>query len=660
MPDAFYFLLLGFLPVLLAVCPRSYCAVAAVVMITLQTLVSSLWAIQSLEGGLTLTMNAGWHFWGVPVELSVDPLSAFFILVINLTMLTGAVYALGYSRAYGYKSRGEFALHFISFVLLHFAMLLVTLLQNGLLFLFAWELMSVSSFFLVIFEGERSNTLSAGFNYLIQMHIAAFLLLVGFVLLEAETGSMTFAALSVYFANPQPIWLFLVFFAAFSIKAGFIPFHTWLPHAHPAAPSYVSGVMSGVMIKMGVYGLARVLLHTRSNALTIGLIVLGTAAVSGVSGVMVAIIQHDLKRLLAYSSIENIGIIGIGLGIGMIGVGLNHPWMAFLGFSGGLLHVLNHSLFKSLLFYGAGTVYQQCHTRNIEKLGGLIKSMPQTAILFLIGSLAICGLPPFNGFVSEFLIFSALLDGVKTMDPFWGVVALAGLLALAIIGGLAIYCFTKAFGLVFLGTPRSHQEQEPHEAPLSMRLPQYLIALLIVGIGLAPWTTLSLLKPVVLQFVPFSVEATSSSVDTLRNVGLGAFVLIALSVALYLIRTGVLRDRTVAYGPTWGCGYTGSTGRMQYTATSYTESYTHLVKPALNLSVKYDPIAPADLFPRTRPFSTHSEDLIEAKGFLRIVQLLTTLIDRAARLQTGQMRHYVLYAFVFLLILFVLTFLRWI
>lgn len=658
MPDALLFLLLTAAPLIIAILPRHYCASAALALIALQSAISGQWAVQTMATGRSLTLNTGWQYWGAPVEFIIDPLSAFFILVVDLTMLTGAIYALGYSRGYTYKSRGEFVIHFICFVALHQAMLLVTMLQQGLLFLLAWELMSVSSFFLVIFEGERPNTLSSGFNYLIQMHVAALLLLVGFVLLEAETGEMTFGALSAYFAGHDPLYLFLLFFAGFALKAGFIPFHTWLPHAHPAAPSYVSGVMSGIMIKMGIYGLMRVLQHVHANAVIIGLVILGVAAVSGVYGVMLAIIQHDLKRLLAYHSIENIGIIGIGLGTGMIGVGLNHPMMAFLGFAGGLLHVLNHSLFKSLLFYGAGAVYRQCHTRNIEKLGGLVKSMPHTAGLFLIGSLAICGLPPFNGFVSEFIIYAGLLDSLKAVSPFWGMATFLGLLALAVIGGLAIYCFTKAFGLVFLGHPRSERAHVSEDVPLIMRLPQYAIVLAILGIGLFPAPVLRLLTPVVSLYAP-PPDGVSVFTDTLERIGYGAGALIGLSLSMYLLRCLARRGRTTGYGPTWGCGYTGPAGRMQYTATSYAESYTRLVHPALNISVKYDPVASTDLFPRRRHFATHSEDLIEAQGYMRLIGMLSRLIDRAARLQTGQMRHYVLYAFVFLLILFTLTFMGW-
>jgi formate hydrogenlyase subunit 3/multisubunit Na+/H+ antiporter MnhD subunit len=250
------------------------------------------------------------------------------------------------------------------------------------------------------------GTLKAGINYLIQSHISIILLTIGFIWVSSSTDSYDFDAISAYSAHVIPAVSFLLFgcfFLGFAFKAGFIPFHTWLPYAHPAAPAHVSAIMSGVIIKLGIFGILRMLLLIDRNQLMIGYVILVVSFVTGVYGVMLAIIQHNLKKLLAYHSIENIGIIGMGIGLGSIGLGLDKPVLTFAGFSGALLHTLNHSLFKSLLFYSAGSVHQVTHTMNIEKLGGLIKQMPQTATLFLIASLAITGLPPLNGFVSEFL-----------------------------------------------------------------------------------------------------------------------------------------------------------------------------------------------------------------------------------------------------------------
>ena len=290
--------------------------------------------------------------------------------------------------------------------------------------------------------------------------------------------------LTQYFSGHPNILLFLLFFIGFGIKAGFVPLHTWLPEAHPAAPSHISGVMSGVMIKMGIYGILRVLLSVQTDLLWIGTIILGVSLISGLLGVMTAILQHDLKRLLAYHSIENIGIIGIGIGLGIIGKATGNDALALLGLSGGLLHVLNHSLFKSLLFYGAGSVYRSTHTRHIDHLGGLIKKMPYTAVFFLIGSLAICGLPPFNGFISEYLIYLGMFKSLSGASLYQIITILFSIIGLTLIGGLAIFCFTKAFGIVFLGQPRSDEVSHAKESGIGMMIPQIIIIVFILMIGL--------------------------------------------------------------------------------------------------------------------------------------------------------------------------------
>ena len=301
---------------------------------------------------------------------------------------------------------------------------------------------------------------------------------------------------------PVSITLFVLLFIGFAFKAGFVPFHTWLPYAHPAAPSHISGMMSGVIIKLGIFGILRMLLLIKTGYLVIGEIILLFSIVSGLYGVILAIVQHNLKKLLAYHSIENIGIIGIGIGIGTIGLGLHNDFLAIAGFFGGLLHILNHSLFKSLLFYSAGSVYQQTGTLNVEKLGGLIKKMPHTAALFLIAALAICGLPPLNGFISEFLIFSGLFAGLKSESFSFSLFILTAIASLVIIGGLAIICFTKAFGVVFLGNRTPPYQHEPKEVSFIMLLPKYMVAAMIVLIGVFPQFFLWLLKNPVSLFVP--------------------------------------------------------------------------------------------------------------------------------------------------------------
>ena len=335
--------------------------------------------------------------------------------------------------------------------------------------------MSLASFFLVTFEYEKPMVRQAGWIYLIATHIGTAFLIVFFILLGRQAGSLDFDKVSAIPSSLANI-MFLLAVVGFGTKAGFMPFHVWLPYAHPAAPSHVSAVMSGVMIKTGIYGLVRALTLLGMPPAWWCWVLIGIGAVSGVLGVLFALAQHDLKRLLAYHSVENIGIITIGLGVGLLGINTNSPTLAILGFGGGLLHVINHAVFKGLLFLGAGSVLHSSETGHIDLLGGLIKRMPVTAFTFLIGSIAISGLPPLNGFISEFLIYLGIFkNGISAR--FASIIpALVVIGSLALIGGLALACFTKAFGVIFLGEPRSNHAKEAHEVGFCMKFSMVILA----------------------------------------------------------------------------------------------------------------------------------------------------------------------------------------
>ncbi|MCK9422177.1 MAG: NADH-quinone oxidoreductase subunit E [Bacteroidales bacterium] len=608
-------------------------------------------------------LNAPWNFvaggsFGV-ITFTLDSLSAFFVLITNFAVFAGMLYSQGYLNPYRLsKSPAQLALHNFSFVWLQLSMLAVLMLRDGLAFLIAWELMAVSSFMLVLFEAEKRSTLKTAVNYLIQMHVGLVLLVIAFLLCEADTGQMNFDALQVYFSRHPNSPLFFLFFAGFAIKAGFIPFHTWLPDAHPAAPSHVSGVMSGVMIKMGIYGIVRVLTYVQSDFIIIGLALLIISSITGLLGVMMAIVQHDLKKLLAYHSIENIGIIGIGIGLGTMGLGLNNPILVSLGFAGGLLHVFNHSLFKPLLFFSAGSVYKAYHTRNIEQLGGVIHKMPQTAGLFLLGALAICGLPPLNGFISEFLIYIGLIKGLSAGNAYQSLTFLMVLISLTLIGGLAIFCFTKVFGIVFLGTNRTIPKSEISEAEKGMLIPQYLIAILIVLIGLVPIIFINPILGVInAQFhtLPGAFPVSLSPVFT--QIGTLGVILILVTGTILLVRNEILKKRRVEKGPTWGCGYTASTPRQQYTGTSYTTNFGELAQPVLRQEEEFQPIQEEEIFPGMRFYAIHPTDIFRL-AINRIIDICMLVLKKIARLQTGNIQHYILYAFVFILIIFVLLYLK--
>ena len=379
---------------------------------------------------------------------------------------------------------------------------------NGLLFLMCWEGMSLASFFLVMSEHERESVRRAGWTYLVAMHLGTAFLLVLFLLLGRDSGSLDFDRFSV---GPGTAGVaFLLAIVGFGTKAGFIPVHVWLPEAHPAAPSHVSAVMSGVMIKTGIYGLLRTLTFLGPMPAWWGWTLLATGVVSGILGVLFALAQHDLKRLLAYHSVENIGIIALGLGIGMLGVSYGIPAMAVLGFLGGLLHVFNHAIFKSLLFLGAGAVQQSTGLRDIEHLGGLLKRMPITGGAFLVGACTISGLPPLNGFVSELLIYLGALAGVaegnRASGHSWALLGVLVIGGLALIGGLAGACFTKAFGCVFLGEPRSAQAHDGREAGSTMRVAMLLLAGACIVIGLTAPLWPIVMEGAVLQLIPASAQ----------------------------------------------------------------------------------------------------------------------------------------------------------
>jgi formate hydrogenlyase subunit 3/multisubunit Na+/H+ antiporter MnhD subunit len=451
----------------------------------------------------------------------------------------------------------------------------------------------------------------------------------------------------------------MVFFVGFGLKAGFIPLHTWLPHAHPAAPSHISGVMSGVIVKLGIYGILRVAFNLKSEFFVLGEILLVISVFTSVFGIINAAVHRDIKKMLAYCTIENIGIIGIGIGIGLIGVGANNPILYFLGFGGALLHVLNHSLFKSLLFFSAGSVYQQTHTRDMDKLGGLMKSMPRTSLLFLVGSVAIGGLPPFNGFISEFLIYSGLIEGLKLQSSIQILIMLLSLAGLSIVGGLSILTFTKTFGTVFLGTERQKPVHKPHEVSVLMLIPQYFIVAAMLTIAFFPGfyvdfigrilTPLSF-RPLTSGFQPFG-----NYVGILRNISFYSFVMILLIIALVMIRKFITASASQTISLTWGCGYTVPSSRLQYTGKSFSKSLSKMFNFVVIERKQYDELKNGEIFPEVRDYKSHYHDFFEFRFIKSITNRLIYTANYFNFVQNGRVQSYILYGLVFMLIIFLLT-----
>jgi len=624
--------------------------IAAVSAITIQVALASIVSISVFTGTSVDYSYIGSYITGA-IPIRVDYLSAWFILVISFTFLTGAFFGMQYMKQYKDQT-ANLSLHAIAYLLAYTALVDICIVQNGLALLVVWEIMALSSFIIIIFEHTKKDVLKAGINFLIQSHLCILFLTLSFMWVKIKTGTFDFTGITAYTGQVPTlvsIGLFIFFFFGFAIKAGFVPFHTWLPLAHPAAPAHVSGVMSGVIIKIGIYGILRVLLLIKTDFIAIGYFILIISVISGLYGVMLAIVQHNLKKLLAYHSIENIGIIGMGIGLGCLGIGYNNQPLIFLGFGGALLHTLNHSLFKSLLFFTAGNVYSYVHSLNIDSLGGLIRKLPRTAILFLVGSLAICGLPPFNGFISEFLIYIGMFKSISGLGFSVTVLMMFAILGLVLIGGLAMICFTKAFSIVFLGSPRHISLEDVHNEEKASVSPLYPIVFLILAIGLVPTLFLNIISLPISQYagvMPINAEIITDYGKTLSLIGLYAAILIAFVVLVYLLRRYFNKNTIQSVNETWGCGYVGPTNKLQYTASSYIRTYRKLVQPIFKIR-KFKADAQG-IFPNKAHHETHPYDKIEDWLIDKPLGLIRRFLSRFTFLQNGNVQAYILYGFIFI------------
>jgi len=626
--------------------------IIAFTLVLLNSLISGYLSIQSLTGHEFSYILPGNVITG-QIPIRIDALSGWFILIINVVFITGGWYGLFYMNAYQ-DQRKKVSLHAISFIMLYTAIVSMMTIQNSVGFLIAWEVMMFSAFLCVTFEHEKEITLRAGINYLIQSHISVVFLVVGFLWVFFKTGSYDFQAITTFSASlpgSVALFLFMIFFVGFAIKSGFVPFHTWLPYAHPAAPAHISGIMSGVLIKCGIYGILRMLLLIKADFTSIGYMILTISLISGLYGVMLAIVQHDLKKLLAYHSVENIGIIGIGIGIGCIGLGAGNLVIVSLGFAGALLHTANHALFKSLLFYTSGMVYQATHTLNIDHLGGLIKKMPQTTFLFLTAAVAISGIPPFNGFISEFILYTGLYQLLlsATLHPLIFILFL--ILGLVLTGGLAMLCFTKAFGIIFLGTARKEFQHEVKEGPFLQILPLYFIAFFILFIGVYPKLFLDILQKPIELFTGIPGVANKilqgETFGVLTPISIAVLGLIVLTVMIFLLRRWVLRKQMIAVGSTWGCGYTAPTAKLQYTAGSFVRSYVKLNRPTLLFSKKEKGVI--GVFPAESNYESHAHDELEKWLVDKPVKAFKSFLKRFLFIQNGSLQSYILYGVLFIL-----------
>ncbi len=593
-----------------------------------------------LSGAAELSYRGAWPVPGASLALALDPLAALFLLPTFVVGALCALYGHEYLLASHSAARAGRASFFFNILLASIAA--VFLARNAVLFLVCWEVMAVSSFFLVTLEDDEAQVRSAGWTYLVASHLGTAVLVAFFALLGGRDGSLDFHDFQAVGGRSAGL-LFLLALLGFGVKAGLVPLHVWLPEAHPAAPSHVSALMSAVMIKTGVYGIARTLTLLGPPAPWWGWVLVGLGAVTGIAGVMFALAQHDLKRLLAYSSVENVGIITMGLGVGVLGVASGSPWLAALGFAGGLLHVINHALFKGLLFLGAGAVLAATGTRRMDRLGGLLRLAPWTGAAFLVGAAAISGLPPFNGFVSEFLILLGAAKGVATLPAQAVAPLLVVLGALALVGGLTAALFAKAFGIVFLGEPRASLPPAAADPGAPMRLPLVVLAAACPAMGLlSPWIVPGLRGAV----ETLHGGAAAGAVLQRAASWLGAFVacaaaVIALTSLLFALRRRLLAGREVRSAATWACGYADPTPRMQYTASSFTYPLTSLLRPLLGTRLRA--ALPKGLFPRKASLATETPDAAVERLFRPLLEGIERAATRLRGLQHGRLRLYVMY-----------------
>jgi hydrogenase-4 component B len=624
-------------------------------------------SIAGLAGG-TLQLNIPDLLPIGGTALGVDRTSAFFVLVIAVGAIPASLYALGYTR--DAERAGKHSLAWMGFAFNAFlaTMVLVALARNVLTFLVLWEAMSLASYFLVMTEHEREDVQRAGWVYLVMTHAGFVALLIGLVLMAHATGTMNFdewrAASSKLDETTRSI-VFILLALGFGSKAGVIPLHIWLPRAHPAAPSHVSALMSGVMIKLGVYGLVRIGFDWLGvGPAWWGGAVLIVAAVSAVLGVLYALVAHDLKRLLAYHSVENIGIILLGVGAGMLFKTYQLDALAALALVAGLYHTLNHATFKSLLFMGAGAILHATHTRNMEEMGGLIKRMPQTAVFFLIGSVAIAALPPFNGFISEWLTFQALLLSFQISAHAVNLIFAVAVAALALTSGLAAACFVKAFGVTFLALPRSEHAEHAHEVEWTMRAGMALLALACLALGVAPFIILPALNATAFDLTRAYADLRFDANLLIANDAFAsvsplwlALALVALLAAIPLALRVIGANARRRYYETWGCGRALQTARFEYTATAFANPFKRVFSilycPVKELDIEFHP--ESRFFVQTIAYRNEARSVFEDILYNPLIRLVRWGAREARIVQSGNVHTYLLYILIALVVLLVAT-----
>jgi Formate hydrogenlyase subunit 3/Multisubunit Na+/H+ antiporter, MnhD subunit len=622
----------------------------------------------------SLDVNLPWSFFGINLHFGIDPLAAFFITIISTLSLAVSVYSYGYVNAYvGKHNVGVLGSFYNLFVL---SMLALVSSSSSFMFLFFWETMSLVSYFLVIFEHQNSQVRRAGFIYIVMTHIGTAFIAIAFLLLYRATGNFSLIHSGAFAQNLSPTLktaIFLLTMVGFGTKAGIVPLHIWLPKAHPAAPSNVSALMSGVMLKTAIYGFIRIVIDVLGvGPIWWGVLVLVIGTISALLGVMYALMEHDIKRLLAYHSVENIGIILMGIGVALIFISYGYNNLAMIALTAGLFHVFNHAVFKGLLFLGAGSVHFSIHTKNIEKMGGLLKRMPWTGFFFLIGSISISAIPPFNGFVSEWFTYQSLLElasgklgtTLTIMGPVFGA-------ALALTGALAAACFVKAFGIQFLALPRSTNSEKAQEVPRSMLIGMGFLASLCLIFGVMPFLIIGLLSPVTFSLIGVETVPILGGyrwLNVFSSIGQGMpfgstslsplvilIVLLSIFLLAYLVIYKSGKAREVRISETWNCGME-LTPRMEYTATSFSKPiriiFRTIFQPTREINREY---VHKPYFTSRIKYNGKIKLIFEDSLYRPQFKYFLKVADKFRVLQSGSIQLYLGYIFVALIVLLIFS-----
>ncbi|MCK3657495.1 hydrogenase 4 subunit B [Pasteurellaceae bacterium Pebbles2] len=592
-------------------------------------------------------------------SIRIDELNAFMVCVISLLVIVSALYSFSYVQEYKGKGAGTMGFFMNLFIA---SMVALATTDNAFFFLVFFEMMSLASYFLVITEQDENAT-NAGLLYFFIAHAGSVLIMIAFFIFYCYAGSFEFEAFRQTTLSPTLSFVvFMLAFLGFGAKAGMIPLHGWLPKAHPAAPSHASALMSGVMVKIGIFGIIKVGIDLLgAQNLWFGVIVLGFGAISSVLGVLYALAEHDIKRLLAYHTVENVGIIMMGVGVGMIGIAIKNPVLAIVGLLGGLYHLLNHAIFKGLLFLGAGAVMYRVHTKDMDLMGGLGKLMPYTAFCFLIGTMAISALPPFNGFVSEWFTYQSLFSLSQDSNIVLKIAGPVAIIMLALTGALAALCFVKVYGISFGGAPRSEQAANAREVPKPMCWAMAILAFCCILLGVGA----SVITPIIAKIstalsglndfalAENGLVVANSEVNTALSTPMIAIMLIAffaLPFIYYSVTKGNrLADR--AKGNPWACGYAYEQG-MAASAGSFTKPLRLMFKPLYTLRKTVD-IAPATYksIDGLIKGATQAEPFWEDKITMPIARFVPWLASKIQWLQGGDFRVYCLYFVIALVIL---------